>query len=133
MSGQLLSVGMLQYSRYCFVGKSSGIATITIGLQFHCCVDKAVYGSLCQWESHSDIDVLHFLRNGVEYRKQQCFVTEYYCIFFFFTFTVREGCTYPFGKEARLCIFGRSGNVAYIFGCFERVEITIRKLVREIL
>ena len=36
---------------------------------------------------HGDIDILHFLRNGMKYREQQGFITKYYGIFFFLFFS----------------------------------------------
>ena len=76
-------IGMLQYGGYCLVSESAGIGAVTIGLQFHYGIDKAINRSLSQWESHGDIDILHFLRNGMKYGKQQSFITKHYSIFFF--------------------------------------------------
>ena len=128
---------MFQYSRYCLVSESAGVGAITIGLQFHCGIDKAINGSLGQWESHGDIDVFHFLRNGMKHGEKQSFITKHYGIFFFLFYgNLRMIVCYrlnPFGKETCLGILGRSGNRSYFLRFFKGVEKAFREFVRKFL
>ena len=83
---------------------------------------------MCKRETHRDVDVLHFLRDGVEYGKQQGFVAEDYGVLFFFVGSGKS-TLYPFRKKAGLRVLGRSGDIAYVLRLPQSVETTFGEFI----